>query len=735
LGALPLLSDINLSNNRLVGNILLQPEDFPALQFLNLSENRFTGPVPARVAGFPLLRLLDLSGNRLEGPVPAELKDVKYLTYLDLGGNMLTGVIPPGLGNLTGLTELDLHDNQLEGPIPVELAALENLQVLYLHDNRLSGIIPVELSNLPGLVHLDLSNNLLAGTIPPGLRNLSKLNTLDLAANSLEGNIPVRLSELEILSILDLHDNRLEGPVPESLADIERLKELNLSGNRLTGTIPAEIGVFYDLDYLDLSHNRLTGAIPGELGKLIDLEYFDLSYNRLTGTIPGELGNLTVVNYLYLSSNQLEGAIPPGLVNLSHLIDNASDFRWNRLYTDDPRIRQFLAVKQIGGIWEDTQTTAPQGVKAQAISGTSIEVSWEPIAYTRDEGGYRLLYSKTQGGPYKLFGSTGTKHESRIEFPGAEPFTKYYFVVQTRTGPHEHNQNTSISRNSVEVSASTRGKEVIVSGRVIDVNDNGFAGITMIFSNPDRTGATDASGYYRFAVPRGWSGTVKPLKTGYTIVPEEIVLENVTGHRRDIDFRVTPVYVPISGNVLSLNEGVAGVVLTYTSSGGETKHTDPTNAQGSYKFYVPYGWTGRVTPSKGRLLFHPPYTDYGAGDITQEEKKKGGYQLSVSIVLDVSLRQDRTVLIKKGYGDIQFNVNIIGISPGEVQSLVLYRKDSGSADSAYEPIASFPVQEPYSFTYHDKYIEDGQNYTYIGRALDAAGYIIGESKAKTIANI
>ncbi len=733
-GYLPQLSDLNLSNNRLGGDIILQSEEFPSLEFLYLSGNLLTGPIPHRLADFPRLRLLDLSSNTLEGPIPVELGDVTYLTYLDLGCNLLSGTLPAALGNLTYLLELDLHDNQLEGPIPVELTALENLQTLHLHNNRLSGIIPRELSNLTELVHLDLSGNLLTGTIPPELSNLGKLNKLDLASNSLAGTIPGSLSQLKTLSILDLHDNLLEGQIPKSLTDIERLKELNLSHNLLTGTIPVEIGVFYDLDYLNLSHNSLSGTIPAELGELFDLEYFDLSFNRLIGMVPGELGDLAVVNYLYLSSNQLEGLIPPGLANLSHLIDNSSDFRWNRLYTHDPQIRQFLNAKQIGGMWENTQTTAPEGVSAQAISGSSIEVSWEPIAYTQDEGGYRLFYSRTQGGPYRLFGSTETKYESRMEFPGAEPFAEYYFVVQTWTGPHEYNRDTSISRNSDEVSASTRGNEVIVSGRVSDEDDNGSAGIAIAFSNPDRTGMTDASGYYRVAVQPGWSGTVKPLKTGYTFEPGERELENVTGHRYNIDFKVTPVYIRLWGNVLSWNEGVEGVVLTYTSSGGETGNTEPTNDQGRYQFYVPYGWTGSVTPTKEKLVFFPVNTDYGEEGVTQEPEQGHGYQLSVSIILNASLGQDSSALIKKKYGEIDFNVNIIGIFPDTVQSFRLYRKvDSGD----YQLLTEFPVQAAqalYRFTYIDKYLDEGKSYTYIGRALDAAGNIIGESKPKTIEN-
>ena len=64
---------------------------------------------------------INLNNNQLEGQIPAELGQLGKLTRLYLNNNQLSGPIPAALGQLAALTRLDLRDNQLSGPIPAEL--------------------------------------------------------------------------------------------------------------------------------------------------------------------------------------------------------------------------------------------------------------------------------------------------------------------------------------------------------------------------------------------------------------------------------------------------------------------------------------------------------------------------------------------------------------------------------------------------------------------------------------
>jgi hypothetical protein len=100
---------------------------------------------------------------------------------------------------------------------------------------------------------------------------------------------------------------------------------------------------------------------------------------------------------------------------------------------------------------------APENVTASTTSDTSVEVSWTPILYTADSGGYQVFFSTSSGGPYTLFDITADKSASQTEVTGLDPGTTHFFVVKTRTEPHIQNQNTIESENSQETTATTTG--------------------------------------------------------------------------------------------------------------------------------------------------------------------------------------------------------------------------------------------------------------------------------------
>ena len=154
---------------------------------LDLSQNQLTGDIPAELGDLTNLEWLDLPINRLTGDIPAELGSLTNLEVLSLFDNRLTGEIPAELGDLTNLGELYLDNNRLSGEIPAELGNLTSLQGLYLQRNRLSGEIPAELGSLTNLEELYLDNNQLTGCIPEGLRDvpdndLDELGLADCAA-------------------------------------------------------------------------------------------------------------------------------------------------------------------------------------------------------------------------------------------------------------------------------------------------------------------------------------------------------------------------------------------------------------------------------------------------------------------------------------------------------------------------------------------------------------------------
>ena len=85
---------------------------------------------------------MDLSSNKLVGEIPKELVLLSGLLGLYLSNNHFTGRIPDGIGDMNSLESLDLSMNHLSGMIPQSLSALTFLSHLNLSHNNLSGRIP-----------------------------------------------------------------------------------------------------------------------------------------------------------------------------------------------------------------------------------------------------------------------------------------------------------------------------------------------------------------------------------------------------------------------------------------------------------------------------------------------------------------------------------------------------------------------------------------------------------------
>jgi len=126
---------------------------------------------------------------------------------------------------------------------------------------------------------------------------------------------------------------------------------------------------------------------------------------------------------------------------------------------------------------------------------------------------------------------------------------------------------------------------------------------------------TDGSGFYSIDVPYGWSGTVTAAKVGYTFTPQEATFTNPTQDMTQ-DFTATADLLTLAGKVqvqrLSDPYGVSGVTLTFSGLAG----TVTTDEDGNYSIEVPYGWAGKVTPTKSGFTFLPEYKEYPQG-VTQ----------------------------------------------------------------------------------------------------------------------
>ncbi|XP_019168518.1 PREDICTED: LRR receptor-like serine/threonine-protein kinase GSO2 isoform X2 [Ipomoea nil] len=85
---------------------------------------------------------IDLSGNKLTGEIPFELGNLTKIHALNLSYNNLSGMIPETLSKLENIESLDLSRNKLSGKIPITLINLRWLEFFSVAYNNLTGAIP-----------------------------------------------------------------------------------------------------------------------------------------------------------------------------------------------------------------------------------------------------------------------------------------------------------------------------------------------------------------------------------------------------------------------------------------------------------------------------------------------------------------------------------------------------------------------------------------------------------------
>ncbi|KAL6124216.1 hypothetical protein ACLB2K_076731 [Fragaria x ananassa] len=311
-------SYVDLSDNKLSDmSSFVCSSNFKISKFLDLSKNRISGEVPDCWRQWVDLELLDLSDNSFSGKIPPSIGYIHGIKTLKLRSNKLVGALPSSLKNCTSLNVIDLGNNQLSSSVPDWIgASLPDLVILMLQFNQLSGSLPSQLCHLPHLQILDVSVNEISGTIPKCLNNLTSLAqegnsnlTIRHSFNISEAQAPTNISSLYYE---DDATFMWKGTLVSYKSTLGLVKRIDLSSNRLTGGIPSEITSLVGLVSLNLSRNSLTGEIPLEIGNLKSLDSLDLSRNKLHGGIPMSLAHIDRLGAMNLSYNNLSGEIPTG---------------------------------------------------------------------------------------------------------------------------------------------------------------------------------------------------------------------------------------------------------------------------------------------------------------------------------------------------------------------------------------------------------------------------------------
>jgi len=104
--------------------------------------NKGLAMVYNHLQNFYRLIAIDISSNKISGEIPQVIGELKGLVLLNLSNNHLIGSIPSSLGKLSNLEALDLSVNSLSGKIPQQLAEITFLEYLNVSFNNLTGPIP-----------------------------------------------------------------------------------------------------------------------------------------------------------------------------------------------------------------------------------------------------------------------------------------------------------------------------------------------------------------------------------------------------------------------------------------------------------------------------------------------------------------------------------------------------------------------------------------------------------------
>ncbi|WJX49776.1 hypothetical protein P8452_36170 [Trifolium repens] len=275
-----LLAYVNLTNNHITGSL---PQDIahrlPNITHLLLGNNLINNSIPKSLCEINSLYNLDLSRNKLVGNIPDCWNSTQRLNEINLSSNKLSGVIPNSFGHLSSLVWFHLNNNSFYGEFPPFLKNLKQLLILDIGENQMSGTIPSWIGDIFSIMQImRLSKNKFQGNIPLQLCKLSALQVLDLSNNMLMGSIPQCIGNLTAM---------IHGKKPQVSIVLGETRYLEWYEQGVSQIIKGRedrytrIGLKL-LANVDLSNNNLSGPFPKGITRLTALRGVNLSHNHLS---------------------------------------------------------------------------------------------------------------------------------------------------------------------------------------------------------------------------------------------------------------------------------------------------------------------------------------------------------------------------------------------------------------------------------------------------------------------
>jgi len=201
-------------------------------------------------------------------------------------------------------------------------------------------------------------------------------------------------------------------------------------------------------------------------------------------------------------------------------------------------------------------------------------------------------------------------------------------------------------RSYTKVLANQSGQDYKPTEIIVSIAGNaGAPGVVLEgLQQPDgQPVISDAKGNYTVRVRYGWSGSVTPIKEGYTFKPESRSYSRISRDMLAESYTATRIRLVISGSV-----GMPDVLLK-----GFPSRVLSVGPRGTYNTQVDYGWSGTVTPEKAGYEFDPPSRQYSdvRQNMTDQDylAKEKRFKISGRIVGDTGPVEGVTVMT--GIGD------------------------------------------------------------------------------------
>uniref|UniRef100_A0A0E0D4W7 Leucine-rich repeat-containing N-terminal plant-type domain-containing protein n=1 Tax=Oryza meridionalis TaxID=40149 RepID=A0A0E0D4W7_9ORYZ len=361
------LSELDLSFNRLSGDLPFLPSPLRRLTTLDLRSNVFLDIPDGFFAGLPALETFSLDDNEVimgkisrrrgRRGVPRQRHPLPALESLSLARNQLCCAISDLFGQNSKIRFLDVsgqvHDaDKLTLASPVRfLAGITNLVEVHMGENdlyagRLRACEPQgggacaarRLAALPtdpsdaaamqaiarstradealgwGARSADPCGGTWAGV---GCNSMGRVTSINASRGGLVASLNgTDLSKLASLSDLDLSFNRLDGDLPVLPAPLPRLLSLDLRSNSFYSIPDGFFAGFPALQSFAFDDNALLiKDIPNDVVTCSNLRSFTANNASIYGTFPDYFGNATLfprLERLSLARNRLTGPIRDG---------------------------------------------------------------------------------------------------------------------------------------------------------------------------------------------------------------------------------------------------------------------------------------------------------------------------------------------------------------------------------------------------------------------------------------